>query len=150
MIASEASCERVFSQQKMVHTDVRNRLGADQVQAEITIRGRVGHTKRVRDDRDNVTDICTTEHAILFVKLYRLRMALKRIENKPKNYYQQVTIKENRESEWSRKSGCVSVEKYCHAPTIADEHQGLQHLKVGSTYYLVATKGFDFKNLSNH
>eukprot|EP00759_Apiculatamorpha_spiralis_P029914 PhF_6_TR31828/c1_g2_i1/m.47068 len=55
MIASEASCERMFSQQKMVHTDVRNRLGVEQVEAEVNIRGRVGRTKRDRDQRERTT-----------------------------------------------------------------------------------------------
>ena len=41
MICSEASCERIFSLQKMVHTQLRACLSPDQVEAEVKIRARV-------------------------------------------------------------------------------------------------------------
>ena len=41
MICSEASCKRIFSLQKMVHTQLRACLSPDQVEAEVKIRARV-------------------------------------------------------------------------------------------------------------
>ena len=49
VVPSEASCERYFSKQKLVHTPIRNRLNADVVEAECLLR-----SKRPRSSKSEV------------------------------------------------------------------------------------------------